>query len=102
MRGCWTSFILSFIPRVVVLGFWIFTDYVTIAFKNVLMPFNYILPALGLLLFPLTTLAYIYFYSFWQPGVSTLEWVLIVIALLIDLGSYGTTAPQFRRRFYNI
>ena len=94
MRGCWSIIIFSILTRITTITLWIFTPYVSNAFKI------FIFPVIGILLLPTATLAYTFFYNFWQPGISPIEWILIVIALLVDLGSYGTTAPQYRKRFY--
>jgi len=52
-------------------------------------------PVVGLLLVPWTTVAYI----FVAPGgLSTLEWVVIVIALLMDLSAHGGSGRVYRQR----
>jgi hypothetical protein len=45
-----------------------------------------IIPIIGFLFLPWTTLAYVLVFS---GGLSALDWILLVIALLVDLGSYG-------------
>jgi hypothetical protein len=47
---------------------------------------NIILPILGFLFLPWTTLAYVLVF---QGGLSALDWILIIVAVLVDLGSYG-------------
>jgi hypothetical protein len=52
-------------------------------------------PLVGLLLLPWTTVAYI----FVAPGgITTLEWVVLGIALLLDLSTHGGSGRAFRRR----
>lgn len=52
-------------------------------------------PLVGLLLAPWTTVAYV----FVAPGgVSALEWVVIVIAILMDLGTHGGSGHTYRQR----
>jgi hypothetical protein len=47
---------------------------------------TWVWPLLGSLFLPWTTLAYV---LVTPHGIMGLEWVLIVVALLIDLGSHG-------------
>jgi hypothetical protein len=55
----------------------------------------WIWPAVGFLLLPWTTVAYI----FVSPGgISTLEWVVIVIALLLDLSTHGGSGRAYQQR----
>jgi len=55
----------------------------------------WIWPLLGLLLVPWMTVAYI----FVAPGgVTTLEWVVLVIALLMDLSTGGGGGRAYRNR----
>ena len=55
----------------------------------------WIWPLVGLLLLPWTTVAYI----FVSPGgITTLEWVVIVIALLLDLSTHGGSGRAYQRR----
>ena len=43
-----------------------------------------------------TTLAYV----FVSPGgINTLEWVVLIIALLLDLGAHGGGGRVYQRRF---
>ena len=91
MRGCWSIIIFSILTRLTTIILWVFTPYVTNSLKI------FIVPLLGIIILPTTTLTYVILYNAWQPGVSGWEWILIVIALLIDLSSYGTTAHQYVR-----
>jgi len=55
----------------------------------------WIWPLLGLLILPWTTVAYV----FVSPGgLSTLEWVLIVVAVLMDLGTHGGGGRAYNQR----
>jgi len=52
-------------------------------------------PLIGLVLLPWTTVAYV----FVSPGgITTLEWAVIAIALLLDLGAHGGSGRAYRRR----
>lgn len=60
---------------------WLFTDLLNRAFESALVPF------LGFLLLPWTTLAYVAMWSS-SNGVRGLEWFIVILAFLIDIGSY--------------
>jgi hypothetical protein len=52
-------------------------------------------PLAGLFLVPWTTVAYV----FTSPGgLSTLEWIIIVIALVMDLGAHGGSGRAYQQR----
>lgn len=56
---------------------------------------QWIWPVLGFVLLPWTTVAYV----FVSPGgLSTLEWIILVIALLLDLGGHGGSGRAYRKR----
>jgi hypothetical protein len=75
----------SLVPRLTVLFLWLFTDLVQDAFDG------WILPLVGLIFLPFTTLMYVVAYWF-SDGSITWAWVLIVIAFFVDLGNYGSGA----------
>jgi hypothetical protein len=53
------------------------------------------LPVLGFFLLPWTTIAYV----FVAPGgLSTVDWVILGVALLIDLSAHGGGRTAYRRR----
>jgi len=89
--GCLIVLMALIGPRVA-LGFtWLFTDLVDRAFDE------WIVPLLGLIFLPWTTLIYVLVYNP-NPaeGVSFLGWVFVVLGLLVDLGSYGAGARSRR------
>jgi hypothetical protein len=46
-----------------------------------------LIPALGILFLPWTTLMYLFF---WKPdGIDLLGWIVIIIAFVGDIGTYG-------------
>ncbi len=52
-------------------------------------------PLLGLVFLPWTTVAYV----FVSPGgITTLEWAVIAIALLLDLGAHGGSGRAYHKR----
>jgi hypothetical protein len=78
--GCLFALLAVLSPRVALLLLWLFTNLVDRAFVGVL------LPLLGLIFLPLTTLLYVLAY---QPvvGVSGWGWFLVLVGLVVDLGS---------------
>ncbi len=70
-------------PRLVLFLLWIFSDVLSRAFNS------WAIPLLGFFLLPWTTLAYAAFWD-WGPGhhVTGFEWFFVILAFLIDLGSY--------------
>ncbi|NLG49387.1 MAG: hypothetical protein GX552_04670 [Chloroflexi bacterium] len=56
---------------------------------------NFIVPLLGFILLPFTTLMYVLVAP---GGVVGFDWVWLVLALLLDLGSYGGGAYGNRER----
>jgi CDP-diglyceride synthetase len=88
--GCLLALLAAISPRLALVLVWIFTNLVDRAFTG------FLLPLLGLIFLPLTTLLYVLAY---QPlvGVSGWGWVLVIVGLLFDLGSYGGGAFGRRR-----
>jgi hypothetical protein len=58
---------------------------------------NMILPILGIIFFPFTTLFYLFIFSPFH-GVSGLGWVLIIIGILLDVSSYSGGGYYNRHR----
>lgn len=56
---------------------------------------NLVVPILGIIFLPWTLLAYVLFAP---GGVEGLEWALIILAFLIDIGSLGGGAYGNRQR----
>jgi hypothetical protein len=72
------------VPRVAGVYWWL-TD--TTRWSQVFGSGNVLIPALGILFVPWTTLMYLFF---WKPeGIDLFGWVVIVIAFLGDIGTYG-------------
>ncbi len=69
-------------PRLVLFLLWLFSNVLSRAFSS------WIIPLLGFFLLPWTTLAYAAMYAS-SNRVSGFEWFIVVLAFLIDLGSYA-------------
>jgi len=78
-------------PRFAIVLVVVFSDYIGRAYESVLWPF------LGFLFLPLTTLAYAWAINS-RGSVEGLQLVVVVIAVLIDLGVVGGTAARRKRR----
>jgi len=71
------------VPRLTIVFLWIFTNLVGAAFSG------FILPLLGTIFLPFTTLVYVL--SYWiADGDIAWGWVFIFMALFFDIGTYGS------------
>src|SRR4051795_8147740 len=101
--GCCIVALFSLIsPRLALFFVWIFSDLLSDAYDS------WIVPLLGFFLLPWTTLTYAAFWD-WGDGrhVSGFEWFFVILAFVVDLGSYvsgdrartpRTAAPDRRGR----
>jgi len=82
--GCLLALLALISPRLVLFLLWLFSDVLSRAFDS------WIVPLLGFFLLPWTTLAYAAFWD-WGSGrhVYGFEWFFVILAFVIDLGSYG-------------
>jgi hypothetical protein len=72
------------LPRVIGVYWWL-TD--TSRWSQVFGSGNVLIPALGILFVPWTTLMYLFF---WKPdGIDLIGWIVIIIAFIGDIGTYG-------------
>src|SRR6476646_6538365 len=92
MGCCLLAFLSWLSPRVAIVFSWIFwNERTTAAFDTFIVPF------IGFLFLPWTTLAYLGAYS--PPfGVSGLGWFIVILAFLVDLSSYGSGARARQQR----
>jgi hypothetical protein len=87
--GCLLVLLALISPRLALLALWLFTDLLSRAFES------WVVPALGFLLLPWTTLAYALMWAS-SDRVNGFEWFIVVLAFLIDLGSYARTRSYER------
>jgi len=73
-------------PRLALVAVWLMTNLLSRAFDNLL------LPLIGFFLLPWTTLAYVLMWDIGTHRVEGLEWFVVILAFLGDLGAYGGTA----------
>jgi hypothetical protein len=73
-------------PRLALVAVWLLTDILSRAFGS------WLLPLIGFFLLPWTTLAYAIMWDVGTHEVRGTEWVVVVVAVLLDLGSHRGTA----------
>jgi hypothetical protein len=83
--ACLLALLALISPRLVLFLLWLFDDILSRAFDS------WVVPLLGFFLLPWTTLVYVAFWD-WGPGrhVTGFEWFFVVLAFVIDLGSYAS------------
>jgi hypothetical protein len=87
--ACLFALLAAGAPRLALILMWILTPWVGRAFEG-----SFIVPLLGLIFLPLTTVIYVLVSS---GGLSTFDWILLAVGVLIDLGAYGSGAAGRRR-----
>jgi hypothetical protein len=76
--------LLAFIsPRLALFAIFLFSDLLSDAFDS------WFVPLLGFFLLPWTTLAYAVMWASSSNEVSGFEWFIVILAFVIDLGSYA-------------
>ena len=70
---------LHFWPRLFILGFWIFDEQLGDAFSS------WVIPALGFLIAPWTTVAYAFMWGVSSDRVAGVEWLVVGAAVVADL-----------------
>ena len=78
-------------PRLIILGFWVFSDLVGKAIDSTAVCI------LGFIFLPTTTLAYAIMWSVSSDKVSGAEWLVVVLGFLIDIGIWLGTWVLARR-----
>lgn len=89
--GCFIVLLGSAFPRVALVLTWTFSRRVDIAFEG-----GVLLPLLGLILLPYTTLFYVLAYAP-VAGVSSIGWFFVVLGFLLDLMSLFGGGREGRR-----
>ena len=88
--GCFLALFALISPRLALFVMFLFTDLLSRAFDSWVIPF------LGFFLLPWTTLAYAAMWSVGSNGVSGFEWFIVILAFVVDLGSWANRG-QARR-----
>ena len=80
----WLFFASSlFWPRAGILAFWIFSDLLGRAYGS------WIVPAMGFLVLPWTTLAYAMMWGWSSDRVIGIEWLVVAVAFVLDIATYA-------------
>jgi hypothetical protein len=85
--GCFIALIALLSPRLALFLVWLFTDRVSIAFNDI----TFLVPVLGFFFLPWTTLAWVIAYAPLR-GVNGVGWVIVLLAVLVDVSSLGAGA----------
>lgn len=72
---------------------WLFSDLLSRSFDSWFVPF------IGFFLLPWTTLAYAAMWGSGRNGVEGFEWFIVILAFVIDLGSYMRGGRERRARY---
>ena len=86
---CLILILFLIFPRIALLLIFFFSNYLERAYHGLLVPL------LGFILLPLTTLAYAWMVNTGQP-IAGLNLVLLIVAVIIDLGGWG--GGEYHRR----
>jgi hypothetical protein len=93
---CLVGCLALFMPRLAIILVAIFSNYLSEAYDS------WIWPVLGFFFLPLTTLAYAFAWHLGGGSVNGVGLILVVLAVLVDLGLLGTgerSRRQYRREF---
>jgi hypothetical protein len=85
------SWLVALFARLALLVVWLSTALVNRAFHG-----GWILPLLGILILPITTLTFVLVYSI-TGSVTGWGWLWVVLALLLDLAAHSFPARQATR-----
>ncbi len=90
--GCILALLALITPRIVIVLLFLFTGYLHSAYSGV----SLVWPILGFFFLPLTTLAYAFAINT-HGSVTDLYLVIVIVAILIDIGSFGGSARVSKR-----
>ena len=91
--GCLLALATGFAPRVALALVWIFTNLVDRAFNG------FLIPLLGLIVFPYATLFYVLAYSPVSGGVGGWGWIFVVLGFVFDIGHWVGGGVTGRQRY---
>ncbi len=88
---CLVTLLALIFPRIVLLCVFLFSHYLERAYHGLLLPF------LGFIFLPITTLAYAWLMNTHRP-IAGLNLVLLIVAVVLDLGGLGRGEHERRNR----
>ena len=90
--GCLTAFVSSF-SRIMLLMFWIARPaQMNLAFNT------FILPCLGFLFLPITTMVYVWLLQGVGNSIQGLDWVWLILAVVLDFATVAGAGAANRNR----
>jgi hypothetical protein len=91
--GCLLAFLVAAAPRLILFLAWIFGRRWDLVWQG-----NWIIPALGIVLLPYTTIMYM---LVWSPGgLRGFDWVWLGLGLLLDVTKWGQVGKSSREGLY--
>ncbi|HEY5977822.1 MAG TPA: hypothetical protein VIT85_08185 [Solirubrobacterales bacterium] len=90
--GCLVALFALISPRLALFVILVFSDWIDRAFDG------WVLPVLGFFLLPWTTLAYTVMWVSGGRGVDGLEWAIVILGFVLDIGSYREGDSRRRSR----
>lgn len=81
--GCLVALLALFSPRLALFAIWLFSDLLGRAYEE------WWIPLIGFFLLPWATLAYAVMWAAGTNEVVGFEWLIVIFAFLVDLGSYA-------------
>ncbi len=88
---CLLALLAVAFPRVAIVLLWLFTNFFTGVYNNI------IIPVLGFLFLPLTLIVYTYFQRSHPGSLGTQGLIFVFIAVVVDLGLIGGGTWSRRR-----
>ena len=79
---CLVALLALISPRLALVALWLFGSLLSRAFDS------WLVPLIGFFLLPWTTLAYAVMWDTGSRGVHNFDWFVVILAFLVDLGSY--------------
>ena len=79
-------------PRLALFAVWLFSNILSRAYDS------WIVPLIGFFVLPWTTLAYAGMWSAGSNEVYGLEWFIVVLAFVVDVGSYAGGGSRRAKR----
>ncbi|MDO9353934.1 MAG: hypothetical protein Q7T55_09575 [Solirubrobacteraceae bacterium] len=89
---CLVLLLAFFSPRLAIVAMAVFSDVLSRSMDGILLPF------IGFLVLPWTTLAWAFTWNLGTNGVAGFEWFVVGLAVLVDLGLVGSGARSRRDR----
>jgi hypothetical protein len=90
--GCLIVLFVLLLPRTIMVGLWLFSNYLSIAYGT------WVWPLIGFFVLPTTTLAYAVAQNRYG-GVRGVGLVLVIVGVLLDLGALGGSGRGAGKRW---